>query len=94
MGTTPSNRDFTDAAGSVVERAEAVQHGAERQSGSTGTNCDGACRADAFAASMEAMESSFDMPCIDAPLEGRQQFMREWPSAQTMRPQVMAASAG
>jgi hypothetical protein len=39
---------------------------------------DGACPD----APMEGMAALFDMPCIGAPLEGRQQFAEELPSAQ------------
>jgi len=55
-------------------RAETVQHGPELQLDPTS---DGACP-DAL---MEGMPT-IGMPCIDAPLEGRQQSGAELPSAQ------------
>jgi hypothetical protein len=59
-----------------VVTVETVQHGAERQLGPVIATNDGA-RPDAL---MEGMAMSFAMPCIDAPLEGRQQSAEELPS--------------
>ena len=67
--------DFEEAAGIVVGRDETVQQGAERQLVSSAEICDGACPG----AFMEGMAASFAIaiPCIDAPLVGRQQSGEE-----------------
>ena len=59
-------------------REETVQQGAETQLNSA--ESDGACPD----APMESMAALFGMPCIGAPLEGRQQFAEELPSAQIL----------
>jgi hypothetical protein len=52
-----------------------VQHGAETQLASVVATNDGACKG----ALTEGMAMPFAMPCIDAPLEGRQQSGEELP---------------
>ncbi len=59
-------------------RANIVQHGSELQLDPLSAGFDGACP-DALMEGTPAI----GMPCIDAPLEGRQQSGAELPSAQT-----------
>ena len=74
--TTPLRLNFTGTASCEAVTIETVQHGAETQPASVAATNDGACP-DAL---MEGMAMSFAMPCIDAPLDGRQQSGEELPS--------------
>lgn len=87
--TTLSTLNFPGVANCGVERADTVQQGPELQLDPVCAMSDGACP-DAL---MEGMPT-IDMPCIDAPCEGRQQSMEELPSTQTFCAQVMVAKAG
>jgi hypothetical protein len=75
--TTLLTSNFAGVADCGPVTEETVQHGAVMQLAPAGAENDGACP-DAL---MEGMAATFDMPCIGAPLWGRQQSAEELPSA-------------